>query len=217
MNFPIGDIQRDVRIALDENMSSSALAGLGDVDTLSLDDIISRSIEGSVQFIERIAPLRVLEDLSRIEGSISWSSQLVGIGSGAIILPKDFSRLVAFQMSDWSMPVSSVVSIDDSRYKKLKCRYAGIGSSPQNPAVVITHQAIGTVLEFYSCSEGDSVHIKRAEYLPIRKASNGEIYISQNLREAVVYHSAGTVAMIIGHAEESSKLLGYAKDIVGSL
>lgn len=214
MLFLVEDICRDVRIALDENMSSKNLADLGDVDTLSLDDIVDRSIITSTHFVEGIAPLHTLEDLSRIDGNISWSSQMVGIGSGSIVLPIDFARLVSFQMSDWAMPVSHITKPTDPIYPKIKCRYAGIGASPQRPAVVISHQAIGRVLEFYSCSEGDSVYIKRGQYLPIREVKNESINISQSLRDAVVYHAAGSVAMIIGHAEESGRLLGYATELI---
>lgn len=37
--YQVVDIIKDVRIALDQNALSDELAGIGDVDTLSLDEI----------------------------------------------------------------------------------------------------------------------------------------------------------------------------------
>ena len=51
MQYKVEDFIREVRIALDRNMSSDALAALGDTDTLALDDIIRSKVMDSVRTV----------------------------------------------------------------------------------------------------------------------------------------------------------------------
>ena len=56
MVYKIEDVERDVRIAIDENKTSEQLISDEDVDTLSLNDIIRSKIVEAVQRVESSAP-----------------------------------------------------------------------------------------------------------------------------------------------------------------
>lgn len=211
MRYSVENIKRDVLIVLDEHKLGDSLLELGYVDDITLGDIVERSIEGAVNLVEVSAPLDRLSDLSRLEGSISWDSGIEGVGSGWIVLPSEYARLVAFEMSDWDRAVTTPITVSDPIYATLRCRYPGIGGSPQRPKVAITYRSIGATLEFYSCSAGKGVYLRRGEYLPIRKVENGNIHISESLRESAVYRIAGSVAMTLGRPEISGAISGYSQ------
>lgn len=168
MIFYVDDLKREIRIALDQNMNSAPLLDVGDIDTLSLDDIIESKIEDAARLVMRDAPLHLLDGGKAFGESIHWYSR-EGVGGGYIALPTDFLRLVSFQMSDWSYPVNVAITEDHPLYPLQSSRYAGIKGNPQRPVVALSTQPIGLVLEFYSCEAGEGVYVKRATYLPIPK------------------------------------------------
>ena len=61
MIFQIDRIMEDVRVCLDQNMDSGALIESGDIDTLSLDEIIRSKIVEAVQRVHTAAPYYLLE------------------------------------------------------------------------------------------------------------------------------------------------------------
>lgn len=211
--YSVSELKRDIRIALDQNMTSEQLFDTADIDTLSLEDIIESKIEDAARVVLRDAPLYLLDGGENFGESVGWFSQ-VGYGGGYILLPDDFLRLVSFQMSDWSRAVSNPISEDDPLYARQSSRFPGIRGNTQNPVVAIVSRPTGQVLEFYSCSMGEGVTVKRATYIPIPKIENGYIHISEKLRSAVVYYTASLVALTIGQADIATALLNFSKDLV---
>ena len=97
MVYKIEVVERDVRIAIDENKTNEQLINDGDIDTLSLNDIIRSKIVEAVQRVESTAPAHFLEEGHLFGRSVYWETN----GSGWTLLPDDFMRLIAFRMSDW--------------------------------------------------------------------------------------------------------------------
>ena len=213
MVFSVADIKRDIRIALDQNMSSTPLLNTGDVDTLALDDIIESKIEDAARVVTRDAPIYLLDGGESFGDNIEWFTR-EGIGGGIIVLPSDFLRLVSFQMSDWSMAVTAAITEDDPLYALQSSRYAGIKGNPQKPVVAIATRPIGLVLEFYSCTAGAGTYIKRATYMPMPKIVGDNISISEKVKPAVVHYAAYLVASSIGQADLAATLLNISKDLL---
>lgn len=59
--YLLDEIAKDVRIAIDQNMQSETLVDFGDVDTLSLNDIIKSKIVDAVKRIHSTAPSYLLD------------------------------------------------------------------------------------------------------------------------------------------------------------
>lgn len=213
MVFKVDDLKREIRIALDQNMNSTPLLDIGDIDTLSLDDIIVSKIEDAARLVMRDAPLHLLDGGKAFGESIHWFSR-EGVGGGYIALPTDFMRLVSFQMSDWSYPVNVAITEDHPLYPLQSSRYAGIKGNPQKPVVALSTQPIGLVLEFYSCEAGEGVYVKRATYLPIPKIADGEITFSEKLRPAIIYYAAYLTALSIGNGDLATVLLNTSKELM---
>lgn len=100
MEYAIEELTRAVRVALDENNTSATLSSLGDVDTLSVEEIIESKLEDAALIVHRDAPRHLLDVGLPFSGTIRWESA-VGYGRGVMTLPADFLRLVTFRMSDW--------------------------------------------------------------------------------------------------------------------
>lgn len=211
MNYNVEDIKREVRIALDQNNSSTPLLDIGDIDTLTLEEIIESKIADAARTVLRDAPLHLLDGGVSFGESIGWFSR-EGIGGGSILLPADFLRLVAFQMSDWSYPVVTAITEDNPLYALQSSRYGGIKGNPQKPIVALSQQPIGLVLEFYSCTAGEGVYVKRATYIPIPIIKSGEIAFCEKLKPAVIYYTAYLVALSIGSSDLAAAMLNISKE-----
>lgn len=213
MEYNVSDLKRDVRVALDLNKTSTALAGLGDVDTLSLDDIIESKIAPAARIVETAAPVYLLDEGEPFGESIGWDSE-PGYGSGHVVLPRDFLRLVTFEMSDWSRAVTAVITEDDPLYAQQRSRFPGIRGCPQKPVCAIVNRPIGMVLEFYSCTAGEDVFIRRARYIPMPKVSGGKIELCEKLKDAVVYYAAYMTALTVGEGDLGAAMLQMSNEVM---
>ncbi len=211
MIYQIQDIERDVRIALDENDVNTQLVQMGDVDTLALNDIIRSKIVEAVRRVELAAPAHLLEEGHDFSSGIYWN----GDGSGWVLLPDDFMRLIAFRMSDWERTVYEAISVDDPLYAKQSSRYKGIRGNVQKPVCAIVNRAEGKALEFYACKDNTAM-IVRAGYLPYPSIdANDGIDISQRCYEAVIYTIAALVAATYGDSEKTTNLNELSKTLIG--
>lgn len=220
MNYEVDILKQEVRIALDQNRSSEALIA-ADLDTLTLEQIIESKIEDAARVITRDAPVYLLDggvSLGKAEGdtqvySVNWFSR-VGLSGGWIDLPNDFLRLVTFQMSDWSRAVTEAITETHPLYAQQSSRYAGVRGCPQKPVVALVSSKGGLSLEFYSCTAGEGVTVKKGEYIPMPKIANGEIVICEKLKPAVVYYTAYLVALTIGHTDLAATMLNVSKELL---
>ena len=201
--YLLDEIAKDVRIAIDQNMQSETLVDFGDVDTLSLNDIIKSKIVDAVKRIHSTAPSYLLDGGHNFGDAIYWKE----LESGWCLLPEDFMRLVVFQMDDWERAVYHAISEDDEEYQKQSSRFKGVRGTPQKPVCAIAIRPEGRVLEFYSCKSTDAM-VSRAVYLPYPKVDkdNG-IQICERCYQAVVYTIASLVLITYGSADQSKALL----------
>ena len=212
MEYNVSDIVKEAKIALDENVSSAALASLGDVDTLTLDEIIESKVADAARIVENSASASLLDSGKAFGESIGWDGQ-PGYGAGYIHLPDDFMRLVCFQMSDWDYAVTLAITEDSPQYQMQRSRFAGVRGNPQKPVVAITSQPIGLVLEFFSCYSGENAFIKKARYIPIPRIKNGKIDLCEKLRRAVVYYTAYLAELSLGNGDAAAAMLATAKEL----
>ncbi len=210
MVYKILQIARDVRIAIDQNMTSEQLIATDDIETLSLEEIIRSKIVEAVRRVETAAPVQFLEEGHDFSCGIYWN----GDGSGWVLLPDDFMRLIAFRMSDWERTVYEAISVDDPLYAKQSSRYKGIRGNVQKPVCAIVNRAEGKALEFYACKDNTAM-IVRAGYVPYPSIDKDDgIDISEKCYTAVVYTVAALVLTTYGEAEKASALTELAKSIL---
>lgn len=205
--YRLDEIAKDVRIAIDQNMSSDTLIGFDDVDTLSLNDIIRSKITDAVKRIHSMAPVHLLDGGNNFGDAIYWKE----LESGWCLLPEDFMRLVVFQMDGWERAVYHAISEDDAEYHKQSSRFKGIRGTPQKPVCAIAIRPEGRALEFYSC-KSENAMVSRAVYLPYPVIDEDDgIEICERCYQAVVYTIASLVLTTYGNADLSKALSDLAK------
>lgn len=205
--YPLEKIAKDVRVALDQNKSSATLTEIGDLDTLSLDEIIQSKIAESVKRIHSEAPAHLLDGGYNFGDAIYWGEH----ESGRVLLPEDFMRFVVFEMSDWARPVFTCTHTDDPEYKKQHSPFKGIRGTSARPICFISIRPEGRVLEFYSC-KSENATVTRAVYIPYPKVDeNGAIAICERCYDAVIYATASLVLITFGDTERSSVFNELAK------
>ena len=207
MIFQIDKIMQDVRICLDQNMESNALIESGDIDTLALDEIIKSKILEAIQRVHRDAPNYLLEGGHNFGDAVYWRE----LESGWVLLPKDFLRLVVFEMDDWDQAVYQAISTDDPEYEKQHSRFKGIRGTAQRPVCAIGIRPEGRVLEFYSCKSTDA-KVSRAIYIPYPKIDeDGGVDISERCYNAVIYTAAGLTLLTCGEVEKGNAVSELAQ------
>lgn len=192
--YTLERITEDVRIALDQNMSSDALAEIGDVDTLSINDIIRSKINEAVKRVHSEAPAHLLDGGHNFGDSVCWMEH----ESGWVLLPEDFMRFVVFEMDDWERPVFECHSTGDAEYARQHSRFKGIRGTAQRPICFISIRPEGRVLEFYSC-KSINAKVRRAVYIPYPCVDeNGGIEICSRCYDSVIYTTASLVLITFG-------------------
>lgn len=207
MIYQLDKIMQDVRICLDQNMTSDALLESGDIDTLALDDIIRSKILEAVQRVHMDAPNYLLEGGHNFGDAVYWRE----LESGWVLLPPDFMRLVVFEMDDWEQAVYQAISTDDPEYEKQRSRFKGIRGTAQRPVCAIAIRPEGRVLEFYSCKSKDA-QVSRAMYIPYPKIDedNG-VDICERCYNSVVYTAAGLTLLTCGEVEKGNAVSELAQ------
>ena len=207
MIFQIDKIMQDVRICLDQNMESDALIESGDIDTLGLDEIIKSKILEAIQRVHRDAPNYLLEGGHNFGDAVYWRE----LESGWVLLPKDFLRLVVFEMDDWEQAVYQAISTDDPEYEKQHSRFKCIRGTAQRPVCAIGIRPEGRVLEFYSCKSTDA-KVSRAIYIPYPEIDeDGGADISERCYNAVIYTAAGLTLLTCGETEKGNAVSELAQ------
>ena len=207
MIFQIDKIMQDVRVCIDQNTTSGSLVDSGDIDTLSLDEIIKSKILEAVERVHLNAPSYLLEGGHNFGDAIYWRE----LESGWVLLPQDFLRLVVFEMSDWERAVYTAISTDDPDYEKQRSRFKGVRGTAQKPVCAIAIRPEGRVLEFYSCKSTDA-QVSRAMYIPYPEIDEyGGVDISERCYKAVVYTVASLTLITLGEADKANLLSEVAK------
>lgn len=207
MVYNIHDVMRDVRICLDQNMTSEQLLQDDDVDTLAFDDIIRSKILEAVVRVHTDTPIYLLEQGHNFVDVVYWGD----LESGWILLPQNFMRLIAFEMSDWDRAVYTAISTTDPGYALQRQRVKALRGTAQKPVCVITDRPEGKVLEFYSC-KSENAYVRRAQYLPYPQIDeDGGIDICERCYTAVVYAAASLVLLTLGESEKSLALSENSK------
>lgn len=214
MIYQLTTLMREVRIVMDKNMTSTALSGLGDVDTLSVDDIIKSRIVDATRRVELRAPLHYLENGHNFGDNIYWEQGKDRAGCGWTLLPTDFMRLMIFQMSDWKRPVFQAISPTDEEYALQWSQFGGIRGNTEFPVCAISVRPEGRVLEFFSCKD-NTADVAKAVYLPEPSIDSDEgIDISERCHDAIVYMIASLSFYVLGEKEQGDAMAQLSQNLI---
>ena len=158
-------ILHDVRVALNMNHACQALIDEGDIDTLTLNELIRNQIEPVAAEVVKAAPLLDLGEGKPFGGDILWD-EVPGHGSGSVILPPDFLRLVLFRMSGWRQ-AATLIDAASPRAMWQRSPFPGVHGIPCRPVAFISPSSFGNQLHFFASGDGCHAHIVEARYVPV--------------------------------------------------
>lgn len=218
--YSIDSLLAEIRVAMDMNSSDAVLTGLGDPETLTLDQLIRSKIADAARVVECAAPMHLIGPGQVFATTITWESA-IGYGCGRVLLPTDFMRLVAFQMTDWDYAVTTPISEDSPEYVVQRSRFPGVRGCPQRPVCALVNFPSGLYLEFFSCTEGETVGVRKARYLPmpaiqtvtIGEQSVEQITLCDKLKPSIVYYAAHMTALALGNGEQAAALLQISNSL----
>lgn len=198
-------IQR-VRIGLNES-PSELISLTGNTDNIDLNDIIMDKLTDAVQIVHMNAPAGMIEGIPMNvvphgygnETSEGGTSERVGgdqDGSGYVILPDDFMRLVVFQMNGWKRPVTTPIADDHPDYILQKNRHV-CGKIDKPVCALTTDDQGNKILEYYSVAPKVEHVIRKAIYLPWPEVKASSILVCRRLETAVVYRVIALVYLTL--------------------
>lgn len=205
--YAIDGLKKEVRIVIDKNMTSTALAELGDVDTLSVDDIIESALPRAARLVLLDAPLYRIDTVTDAvtSGAPAVTMRKQGDGYvGVMRLPNDFMRAVCVRMSDWKRN-GRMISEDDEEYDEQLSEYAGIRGNPSKPVAAIVQGEDGLYMELYS-SKDENSSLLRFTYVAEPSVKDGGMVLPSKLKDAIVYEAASLAYEILGSKEQSDSL-----------
>lgn len=203
MIYQIRDIEKDVRVALDENGGSASLLNEGDSETLTLDELIRSKLEEVSRAVIQSSDVTDLDGghtLGRTDtrGNLVYDIDWGPNNRGRLLLPEDFLRCVVFMMSDWERPVYEFIGVGVRRYRLQYSKEAGLRGSSERPVAAIVMRPEGLTLEFFGC-ESEEAKVLLGSY--IRKPridSEGGIEIPEGCYRRVINGIAQLVAEATG-------------------
>ena len=200
MIYQVERIVRDVRVCLDENRTDAALLDSGDIETLTLDEIIRSKVCEGVDYVHSLAPYDLLEQGHNFGYSdLHWRE----LESGFVLLPDDFLRLVVFRMSDWERPVFVPITVDSPQYRSQRSRWKGLRGTVQRPVCAVVQRPEGLSLEFYS-SKDTGATVDKAVYIPKAAVdADGGVDISERCYRAAVYAIGMLTLVATGEADRA--------------
>lgn len=209
MIYTVDRITSDVKTAIDRNATDERLIADCDQETLTLDRLIRSKITEGVRRVHLLSPTHLLED-GHLFGEAVYRNE---DGSGWILLPDDFMRLVAFKMSDWERTLYNAITVEDPRYRKQSSRYGGIRGNRQKPVCAIASRPEGKVLEFYS--SGEDAWVERGIYIPYPMIDRHDgVDICERCYQGAVYMIAALTVTTLGEGESAQGLNELAKSIL---
>lgn len=194
--YNVSDIVKDVRTILEMNVTSNWLTEVSDTETLSLDNLIKSKIEDGAYIVEMQAPHKLLDGESFKDSTPIPDNN----GFGYIKLPKDFARLVLFQMNTWLLPVFEAIYPEDAAYSMLKSKFSCISGNYEKPAVAIVNNEDnpfgGLMLEYYRTKDIENDSISHAVYIPMPSISaENKVKLCYRLYRPILYSIASLVAL----------------------
>lgn len=214
MTYTVASIVEEIRVVLDQNMSSTELSELGDVDTLSLDDLIKSKIEDAAQQVILSAPYTLLSDI----GTSLTGSPTIGVSPfrANLTLPDDFLRLLCFKFTGWDYPLYEALPPSSPLYLQAHSKYNVCGTKDR-PLVFLCPGSSSKVLEVF-CASSTSDTLDGCQYVKkpaiTTVSSTDQIDLGKRLKRPTVYYAAYLVALAIREADVAEKLLLVCKDML---
>ena len=160
---------------------------------------IDAFVEDAVRYVGQTAPIRALGSGTDFKSNKEEEN--------VVTLPDNFVRLIAFQMSDWALPVIDALYSDDARY--MQQADPVLKGSPRRPIVFICDG--GTTIEYYSSASSE---IKKAKAFCVEKK---DTYYPDRLAEVIAWKTTELVLSALNNTQAIPFAQAQLKQLFDSL
>lgn len=211
MIYTKSQIIQDVRLVLDENVTSVQLNNLLDTETLDLNDIIVDTICDAARAVESGAPLHMLDCTKELTADIT----IVGNTKFLVDLPTDFMRMVDVRWTKLDRPIYKFISVDSPEYIVQQNKYAQ--GTKERPVAAIVMGKNNHVLEIYAdgvmIEVGGKDNVYIGEYLPLPKFVDDTLELCERCYKSIIYRCAG-MALVIYQDGNADNLLKISESLM---
>ena len=172
------DIVQKAYKCLDEIYPDSQLPN--EIEEFRVNDFV----DDAIRFIGRVAPVRALGEGTDFKTNNKTDN--------SVKLPEEFVRLVAFKMSDWTLPVTEALYSDNPRYRQQANPI--LKGTPNRPIVFICEG--GKSLEYFSSAADATVDKAQAFVVD----SSKDLYPEQ-LSNVIAWKTAELVLSAMNDAQ----------------
>lgn len=208
-----------VRTAIDENRTEHEYL-VTETDNMELDEIIRSNILHSVRFILESCPVSMLLPIALDVKEVSQSKN--DDGSGCVLIPDDFLRLVSFKLSSWNRAVVNVA--DEGSGIELMQRNGYTRGTPIKPVCVYSHDDIGNrIIEYFTAGkEVDGMYnhdVQHFLYVMVPsieedEEGNDTVILPHLLKFAVIYYCAGLTETNRGNVQFADSFFKMANSSI---
>lgn len=205
------DIISKVRSIMNE-IGEDANTSLLDEDTIKIDEYIKSCIPEAVNLVIHSSPSKCVNPKSSSSSDIQKNAD----GTGSVVLPTDFVKLIAFKMNGWKRIVTTAYPANSEQYKAQCNPLTRAGKS--KPVCIINSNKQGArVLEYYSLSKTDTPTIDMFVYEAAYDEAEGlNMEKSDQMFGAVCYMTASLVYNIFENAATSEQMQKVALNLISN-
>lgn len=211
MIYTKSQIIQDVRLVLDENVSSVQLTELLDTETLDLDGIIVDTICDAARAVESGAPLHMLDCSKELIADVTIFDKRKAM----VQLPFDFMRMVAIRWMQLDRPIYKFISVDSPEYIIQQNKYTQ--GTKERPVATIVMGKDRHILEIYAEGVDDMACGENTEYigeyLPLPKFVDDTLELCERCYRSIIYRCAG-MALVIYQDGNADNLLKISESLM---
>lgn len=217
--YKYSQIERDVRILLDENEDNTPLLEDLEPVTLQTEQMMAEVVLQSIDEVFFQSQLYLLKDAVK-SAKITLSELIV---SKSFMMPEDFLRYVSVYCSDWKMPVYDPIDQDSDEYQMQFSPCKGVRGNSERPVVAVVPLFGGALgVQIFDTKADDCTlsYIPKAQTEDNLSAilSNEEEFectIPDLLYKAVCYTVAKYYLTSVGDTEKAGQFAAIASGMMG--
>lgn len=214
MGVPITDIQKRVRVILNENTDSAEFDDLGKIDVLGIDEIITEAIVPAAVQVATAAPLGMCETAAlNTENNVTYLDDYC-----EIVCPSDLLKLGSVKMADWAHPIYTVTSTTTDLYKRQFSPVKSSHATPTRPLMALIEGADNrNLLQLFPADSEQG--IEYASYVPrpaFNSASTELLHLSAPLLEATCYQCAALTCLALDEIDKYNALTQTSKNLINA-
>lgn len=212
-----------VRVAMDENGTTTALLAAKDAETLALDELIDEKLLTAVRDVELRAPWTLLDGENVEENTEDTEGEMVLMGRDLaedkfmwrMKLPERMLRLLRVKLTRWKT-AARIISAEDAEYRWQQSRWTGVGGTAEKPVAAVVPGEDGSLwLELYSLPK-DEGRLQYCTMVMEPTVEKGTIVgVSARLEDAIVHLAAAMTCATLGETQTAEKLESVAWRLAG--